>query len=187
MFKRLLAGLTLILALGCAHMAGEPLPPTPTSPAVQAIAHYEFGDSRVPLTTVEAMVRDSLNTGDSAIADDLAALLASESTYAARQFALRQLALIGSERHVDTIAPLLLDADLSHMARYALEPIPGGRVDRALLDALSDAPDALKPGIINSLAARGARSAAGDIRKLTSSPDPTVADTAKSALDKLSG
>jgi hypothetical protein len=157
--------------------------------SVQAIATYEFGESRVPLTVIEDSITAAMNTGDGreALADDLAALLASNATMAAKQFALRQLALIGTERHVPAIAPLLVDPELSHMARYALEPMPGSAADRALMDALETAPNALKPGIINSLAARDTRRAANMIEGYRSSSDPEIAGAAAAAIAKIRG
>lgn len=180
----------LTLVIGCATTPRQaPLPAAPTIAQVQAIAGYEFGQSRVPLTVVEDMVVAAMNTGDGRdeLADNLAALVASDATPAAKQFALRQLALIGAERHVPAIAPLLLDPELSHMARYAIEPIPGNATDRALMNALDAAQNELKPGIINSLATRGSRRAANMIEGYQASSDPEIAGAAAAAIAKIRG
>ncbi len=184
-----IAALLLVLSLGaCVHMSESgPLLSEATMPEIQAIAAYKFGDSEEPLTVAEDMVTQAMNTGENAepIADNLAALLGTGATLDAKLFACRQLAIIGTERHVSAIAPLLLSPDTNHMARYALEPIPGASVDRALIDALGQAPDALKPGIINTLGARHAQRATGAIKEYASSSDPEIAAAATSALKKI--
>ena len=179
-----------IAAMGCATMGSQgSVPSQPTMPAVQALADYHFGDSREALTVVEVLVRDAANGGSDAgaLADDLAALVVSGATPEARLFACRQLALIGSDRHVTALAPLLVNPETSDMARYALEPIPGRKVDRAFLDALAAAPASIKPGLINSLGARAAGRAANALEAYAESGDPVIAEAARSALIKIDG
>ena len=55
----------------------------------------------------------------------LAAVLDSGGSRAAKDYVCRKLMMIGTAESVPALAALLPDKDLSHMARYALERIPG--------------------------------------------------------------
>ncbi len=68
--------------------------------------------------------------------------------------ACRQLAIIGTKNAVAPLAALLGDEQLSHMARYALEPIPDPSVDAALRDALGKVKGKPLAGVITSLGVR---------------------------------
>ncbi len=68
--------------------------------------------------------------------------------------ACRQLAIIGTKNAVAPLAALLDDEQLSHMARYALEPIPDPSVDAALRDALGKLKGKPLVGVITSLGVR---------------------------------
>jgi hypothetical protein len=156
--------------------------------AIQNIKGYEYGESREPLTVVEDLVRYSMKAsgqGDG-LAGDLAALLSDpEATMACKQFVCRQLALIGTEANVTAIAPLLGNADTAHMARYALQPIPGDSVDVALINALPRSSGVTKAGIINTLGYRGSALAAPALTPLAADGDPLIAEAAQSALVKI--
>lgn len=183
----------IVAAAGCAHYRDraqlEPLPNGQHLP-LEAIADYQFGDSREDLNVVEDMVKQSIATRDEAaqqrLAAHLAAMLDSDTvTLDAKDFISRQLWLIGSEDDVDAIAPLLYDPATANMARYALENIPGRAVNRALLDALDETSGEVQAGIIGTLAARGVRRAVPHFRDLATDPDPVVAQTATDALARL--
>jgi len=68
--------------------------------------------------------------------------------------ACRQLAIVGTKNAVAPLAALLGDEQLSHMARYALEPIPDPAVDAALRAALSKVKGKPLVGVITSLGVR---------------------------------
>ncbi|MDR3621755.1 MAG: hypothetical protein P4L85_20550 [Paludisphaera borealis] len=68
--------------------------------------------------------------------------------------ALRLLGRVGSRACVPVVAPLLNDDDFSHMARYALEPIPDPSVDVALRDAVGKVKGRNLIGVIGSLGVR---------------------------------
>lgn len=185
-------GFGLMAALaGCVTMTTsmEPQLERPTMPEVRAVASYEFGQSREPLTVVEQMVRDAMKAPDGgrALAADLSAILVSSSSRDGKLFACRQLAKIGTEANVPSIAPLLLDAGTADMARFALEPIPGRSVDLALMDALDAAPREAKAGIINSLGARGSSRSASIVARYKGHPDEVIAEAARSASRKIGG
>ncbi|MBN2310291.1 MAG: hypothetical protein JXR94_15050, partial [Candidatus Hydrogenedentes bacterium] len=82
----------------------------PWDDALGRIVSYEYGQSRAPLTAVADLCRATAESPAerSKLAADLAALLDSDATLAAKQFVCRQLALIGSEENVPALAALLL-------------------------------------------------------------------------------
>lgn len=191
--KEWLAASTAVAMAGCTHLAkGEvksaPAPASPeTKAAIAAIATYEYGQLREPLTVVEDLVRASLASEEQSrsVAQELCALLTSPlATHDAKQFVCRQMVLIGTEEHVPSLAPLLGDPKTADMARYALQPIPGTAVDEALLTALPKADDRVKIGIINTLGMRRSRKAKADLHALAKSANPEIAEAAKSALEK---
>ena len=68
----------------------------------------------------------------------LLAVLKSDAPHKAKVDALRQLTFIATKDSVPTLASLLGDAKLAHMARYAMEPIPDSSVDLAFRKALGE-------------------------------------------------
>ena len=85
---------------------------------------------------------------------ELLAVLRSDATLQEKSAACRQLARIATKEAVPTLAALLGDEKLSHMARYALEPIRDPSVDDALRDALGKVQGQPRLGVIGSLGAR---------------------------------
>ncbi|HJN17325.1 MAG TPA: HEAT repeat domain-containing protein [Armatimonadota bacterium] len=106
-------------------------------------------------------------------------------TVPARQYALRQLALIGQAGSVAGIADLLGDADVGDMARFALARIPG----QASLDALAEAadtPDAtLRAGIADALGRHGDPAAIRTLEALMTDDDSGVRMVAVQALGEI--
>jgi HEAT repeat protein len=68
--------------------------------------------------------------------------------------ACRGLALIGTKKSIAPLAALLGDEKLSHMARYALEPIKDPAVDAAFRDALGTLKGKPLIGVIGSIGVR---------------------------------
>ena len=89
----------------------------------------------------------------------LLAFLSAQATPVAKMAACRMLRIIGSERSVPVLEPLLLDADAADMALYALAKIPSPAVDRALLQTLPKAEGATKTAIIAALGDRKSKEA----------------------------
>jgi hypothetical protein len=117
----------------------------------------------------------------------LADVLKTEVSYDAKQFVCRQLMRIGTAASVPTLAELLPDAQLSHMARYALERIPAAEAGQALRDALSKVKDDQKIGIIASLGVRGEAAAVAPLKDLLNNSNPAVAKAAVHALGAMRG
>src|ERR1035437_926004 len=70
-------------------------------------------------------------------ADKLVAVLQSNASRKEKADACRELAVIGTRKSVSVLVELLADEQLSHMARYALETMPGSRVSQALRQQLN--------------------------------------------------
>ncbi|TWU35030.1 HEAT repeat domain-containing protein [Novipirellula artificiosorum] len=85
---------------------------------------------------------------------ELIAVLRSDAGLQEKSAACRQLARIGTKEAVPALAELLADEELSHMARYALEPITDPSVNEALRDALGNTQGRPQLGVIGSLGVR---------------------------------
>jgi hypothetical protein len=84
-----------------------------------------------------------------------AAVLAAGTSRAAKEYACRKLAMIGTAASVPALAALLPQPDHSHMARFTLERIAAPEAGKALRDALAALRADLAIGMMASLAARG--------------------------------
>jgi len=130
--------------------------PAALDAAFTALAEFDWGDDAKPLQPIdEAVVACQ---GDAGGRTDLEArfldLLSRPVSRAAVEYSCRKLCLIGTAACVPTLAPLLGQPEHSHLARYALERIAVPAAGEALRNALGSVPDALKLGMIASLAAR---------------------------------
>ena len=112
------------------------------------------------------------------------AVLKGEAPAAEKDKACRELQRIGTRACIPALAALLPDETLSHMARYALEPMPYPEAGQALRDALAKASGPAKVGVIASLGFRRDRQAAGQLIPLLRDPDPAVAAAAATALGR---
>ena len=124
--------------------------------AFEALKTYDWGtdpkvlnpiDEAVVATRGDAAARKELETR-------LAAVLKTDVSRDAKDFVCRKLTVIGTAASVPTLAALLADEDLSHMARYALERIPAPEAAQAMRDALPKIDNALKVGVMGSLGVR---------------------------------
>ncbi len=121
-----------------------------------SIVTYDFGKDRTDLAAIEASIRGAPPDRLARVGEKLlGALAAPETTYAGRQFVLRMLRQIGTERCVEAVAALLTDKELSHMARFALQRLPTPAATAALREGLRHSEGDLKIGMIGSLADRG--------------------------------
>src|SRR5258707_8187177 len=121
-------------------------------PLLASIAKYEYGQSRVPQAEFTQLVQDSLASPVllKQIEARLLSFVQSNATLPAKQFALREISLIGTDASVPVLAPMVLQPATSEMARFALARIPGPKVDEALRDGLARSSGAIRIGIIGS-------------------------------------
>jgi len=150
---------------------------------------YDFGDSRQPLTEISDEIRkaygkpEELKKFEASLLD----IVKSDAKYAGKQYACRELSIIGTKQSVPVLAPMLTNQEYSDMARYALERIPGDGPNVALIAAMTKAEGKAKIGIVNSLGERGCVVAAPMIANLVDNSDRLLAGAAISALGKIGG
>ncbi|HOX56591.1 MAG TPA: HEAT repeat domain-containing protein [Candidatus Paceibacterota bacterium] len=113
------------------------------------------------------------------------AVLESGATQKEKADACRELARIGTSDAVAPLAALLSDEQLSHMARYGLEPIPGSSVDKALRDAAGKLQGRLLAGVVGSIGVRRDPKAVKLLTKLLQAPDNDVAQAAARSLGSI--
>lgn len=115
----------------------------------------------------------------------LSALLKSDASRKEKADACRELARIGTSDAVDSLASLLPNEELSHMARYGLETIPSSRVDKVLREAMGTLQGRPLVGVIGSLGARRDAKAGPALTKLLANSDTDVAQAAARALGSI--
>ena len=99
-----------------------------------------FGQTVVPATKQEV--------------DKLVAVIKSNAELKEKMDACRLLSIVGTKEAIAPLAALLGDEQLSHMARYGLEPIPDPAVDEALRNALGKVKGRPLVGVIGSIGVR---------------------------------
>jgi len=156
---------------------------------VEKVKAYDFGQSRAALTEISDAIRKAYGQPDELkkFEASLLEVLKSDAKYAGKQYACRELSIIGTEQSVPVLATMLTNEEYSDMARYALERIPGQAADKALLGAMGKATGKAKIGIVNSLGERGTKPAAAEIAKLVGNSDKQLAGAAICALGKIGG
>jgi HEAT repeat protein len=161
---------------------------TAAADSYQQVLTYETGQDVRPLRTIEAEIRKAPASQYPAFEAKMVAIIKSPTaTVDAKAFACRQLRLVGSAACVPVVAPLLTDAKLSDMARYALQEMTAHNVNGALRDALAKTTSQpIQIGLINSLGLRGDERAVGQIAKFINAKDPILAAAALHALGNIS-
>lgn len=122
-----------------------------------ALPGYKHGGSRVCFAVLSHAARQTAGDPDKRrqFAARLVAVLDDpKTTDDARDFILRELRILGDESAVPSLAKLLPDKTLSHLARAALEQTPGEAASEALRRALSSLRGDLLVGVITSLGMR---------------------------------
>jgi HEAT repeat protein len=151
------------------------------------LAIYEYGDDYTELAPIEramnASHRDERLRAD--LERRLVGIVSGPAPNAAKDYACRALSVIGTGRSVAALAALLPDAELSGLARYALERIPDRAVDGALRDGLSVTSGVTKAGVINSLGIRRDEGSIKLMAGLLRDSDPIVVEAAALALGKI--
>ena len=115
----------------------------------------------------------------------IAVLKSAGATLKARNDACRELATIGDPKAIPVLVGLLGDEKMSHMARYALEPLTDASVDAALLAAMGKLKGRPLIGVINSIGMRRDEKAVSDLTKLLKNADKGVASAAIAAMGRI--
>jgi HEAT repeat protein len=142
---------------------------------------------RKSLLTLVVAVAITLAAAAPASAQDTnpISVLKSDASFKEKAEACRALVLKGDREAVPALAAMLGDEKLSHMARWALEPMPCPEAGQALREALGKTSGRLKMGIINSLAIRKDEQAVPALIKLLSDADAEVAQAAAESLGAI--
>ena len=106
-------------------MTTQPLTPTPDAAldaAFEALKTYNWGASRKLVQPIQDAVTTSSGNADArkALEARLTAVLKTDASRDAKDVACRHLRTIGTAASIPTLAGLLGDPKLSHMARFAL-------------------------------------------------------------------
>ena len=152
--------------------------------AFEALKTYDWGADRKVLIPIEDAVVAALGNAGAraALEARLVAVLETDASRDAKDVVCRQLRILGTADSVPTLARLLPDKDLSHMARYALERIRDPAAGTALRNALPKVSGALKAGVAGSLGARRDAAAMPSLIGLLGDGDAAVIAAAAAAL-----
>jgi len=155
--------------------------------AFAKLAAYDFGKDPGATAAIANLVAQSYGKPAERkdLASRLAAVLSSSAPRGAKDFACRQLSVIGTGAEVPALAALLTDENLSHMARYALQRIPDAAACEAMRQAIGKVQGKLRVGMINSLGDRRFEGAVADLTGLLGDSDAAVAQAAAVALGKI--
>ena len=115
------------------------------------------------------------------------ASLDTEISRDAKDYVCRKLAGIGSPAAVPVLSKLLSTEANSHLARHALERIPGPEAAAALATAATQLTGKLKIGAIASIGARGETASVATLAALLKDADPAVARSAALSLGLIGG
>lgn len=124
----------------------------------------------------------------------IATLQSNDASLKAKMDACRELAVIGTPRAIPALAALLGDDRLSHMARYALEPMSSPRVDEVLrsklrpprVGTMSGALNGrLLVGVIHSVGVRRDTRAIPSLTLLLRDTDSDIVTAAAGALGRI--
>jgi len=155
--------------------------------AFEALRTYDFGTSRAALKPIDEAVRASL--GEAGARRDLerrlADALGSDAPAPAREYACRQLQLIGTAESAPALADLLADERLSHAARAALEHIPAAEAVGALRASLARLAGRQRAGVILALGMRRDAESVPALADLLQNVDAQTAGAAATALGNI--
>lgn len=155
--------------------------------AVDALMRYESGANVQPLRLFEERVRRAVAEPATrpAVEADLIHIAGGKSTFEAKRFACQQLAVIGSEACVPTLAALLTRDDTAGIACAALAQNPSPKASTALRQALASTQGRIRAQVALALGVREDTRAVGALATLTADSDPAVAEAAVIALGKI--
>ena len=183
-----LAAILMVLG-GLTTMAADrpAADPAAVNKAFEALRTYDWGKDDNALKPIDEAV--VATQGDAAARRDLetrlAAVLKANVSRDAKDYVCRKLMVIGSAESAPTLAGLLPEKDLSHMARYALERISAPEAGKALRDALPLLGGELKIGVISSLGVRRDAASVPALVALLGDADEAVARAAAYALGDI--
>lgn len=177
-----------ILSAGAAVAADKPaVDKAAVDKAFDALKTYDWGADYGQVRPIADAVTATF--GDAAARKELEgrllAALKSGISRSAKDVVCRALMVAGTAESVPTLAALLPEAEMSHMARYALERIQAPEAAAALRDALPKLNGKLKIGAIGSLGVRRDATSVPALAGLLGDADAAVAKAAAAALGDI--
>lgn len=119
--------------------------------AVRAIAEYDYGLSASALFEVDRLINETHGDPDSRswMERELASVLETGPSLAARQEVCRRLWRIGTDSSLDALGPMLESDNPREVAAacYAIGRRPSARADELLMAALRKAPEPCRAAI----------------------------------------
>jgi HEAT repeat protein len=155
--------------------------------AFATLKTYDTGGNRAALLPIDyvAAAVPSYPPAARLLETRLIGVLKSSSPNAAKEYACRKLATIGSAESAPALAGLLPDEKLSVLARLALEHIPAPEAVKALRESLPKVSGLRKVGVINSLGARRDAESVAALVALLKDGDAQIAGAAAAALGNI--
>lgn len=152
--------------------------------AIEALKTYDWGSDIETLKPIEEAIIATENdpAGRKEIETKLLDTMNGGISRSALDYVCRRLRVIGTAESVPALAALLPAENTSHIARYALERIPGDGAAGALREAVSKVGDKLKPGMIGSLGTRRDAKSVTLLAKFAGDSDPAIARAAVQSL-----
>jgi hypothetical protein len=155
--------------------------------AFEALKTFDWGSDRTVLNPIDEAVLAT--HGDTAARAELEKRLVSSLdgslTRAGKDFVCRILMAVGTAASVPVLGKLLAVPEDAHLARVALEKIPGAEARIELLGALSKCQGAQLLGVIGSLGARLEAESLSALSELLGNADQKVSCAAASALGAI--
>lgn len=163
--------------------------------ALELLKTYTWGDNVTgdkgvfgkELKPLDDAIVDSAGDEDARkeIEEKLIGILKGDASADGKNYVCRLLKFVGTDASVPTLSSMLGDDKHSHMARYALQSIPGDVASKALIDAVGALSGKLKAGVIGSLGARGDNGAVSKLANLLGDKDNLIATSAAKALGAI--
>lgn len=154
---------------------------------LRGIAAYEYGDSLEAQVAMDTLVREALAAKAPLheLEQQFIALLQSDATLPAKQYACMKLGEIGGPAALPALAKMLRQPETSDMARLALQRIPGDSATEILLDALPALSGPHRIGVIATLGERGDARAASSLESLMNGASSEEAMAIIAALGRI--
>jgi HEAT repeat protein len=175
--QRLACGIAVIALAAMAGFARLSLAQTPAAAAslddiLKQVATYDGGMDSAAIWKLRDYVyaRKDDPAGRAECEAKLLQFLKTPATPVARMAAIRHLRVIGSDRAVPALQAMLADERSADMALYALQQIPGGAADSALMQALTTTTGATKTAVIAALGERRVPAAVPALAPLLQQP-----------------
>ena len=157
--------------------------------AFEVLTTFDFGTAISAVQPIDdAMVAAHTDgTVRQDLEERLIAALGTALSRDAKDFVCRKLAEIGSSAAVPAISALLSSEANAHLARHALERIPGPEASAALASAATKLTGRLQIGAIGSIGARREAAGVSALMGLLQNTDAAVARAAALSLGSIGG